>query len=176
MRSGTGLPEMAFLRNAGAGLKPNVIYILADDLGYGDLSCYGRKTFSDAEYRCLGGEGDEIYPTLLGQHTYALSRCTLMTGQHTGHAPIRGNGKVEPEGHPSHMPTWQHREEYMQKYRGNFLPESSTTCPPMQRKPTTWLRDIRSGCRIWMPCLMKPELYRPNRNSIFPRDAITLGS
>ncbi len=71
--------------------KPNVIYILADDLGYGDLSCYGQKLFSTPNIDRLANEGIQFFQHYAGTTVCAPSRSALMTGQHTGHTPIRGN-------------------------------------------------------------------------------------
>ena len=78
--------------------KPNVIYILADDLGYGDLSCYGQKRFATPNLDRLAQEGMRFTQHYAGSTVCAPSRCSLMTGLHTGHAQIRGNKGVEPEG------------------------------------------------------------------------------
>ncbi|MEN6309195.1 MAG: arylsulfatase [Anaerohalosphaeraceae bacterium] len=78
--------------------KPNVIYILADDLGYGDLSCYGQKRFATPNLDRLAQEGMRFTQHYAGSTVCAPSRCCLMTGLHTGHAQIRGNKGVEPEG------------------------------------------------------------------------------
>ena len=79
-------------------MKPNIIYILADDLGYGDLSCYGQKKFSTPELDKLAGEGMMFTQHYAGSTVCAPSRCSLLTGKHTGHAFIRGNKEVKPEG------------------------------------------------------------------------------
>jgi len=76
----------------------NIIYILADDLGYGDLSCYGQQKFSTPNIDRLAHEG--MFST---QHytectVSAPPRSCLMTGLHTEHTPIRGNNGWEPEG------------------------------------------------------------------------------
>lgn len=71
--------------------KPNVIYILADDLGYGDLSCYGQTHFSTPNIDRLATEGIQFFQHYAGTTVCAPSRSSLMTGQHTGHTPIRGN-------------------------------------------------------------------------------------
>lgn len=81
-----------------AGKKPNMIYILADDLGYGDLSCYGQQKFSTPNIDRLAGEGMKFTQHYSGSTVCAPSRCTLMTGLHTGHSQIRGNTLVRPEG------------------------------------------------------------------------------
>ena len=78
--------------------KPNVILILADDLGYAELGSYGQKD-QDAPPRSIGSRGHAVHPQLLGQcGVLAPSRCVLMTGKHPGHAFIRNNGEVKPEG------------------------------------------------------------------------------
>jgi arylsulfatase A-like enzyme len=77
---------------------PNIIYILADDLGYGDLSCYGQEKFSTPRLDQLAGEGIRFTRHYSGSTVCAPSRSVLMTGLHTGHTPIRGNQEVRPEG------------------------------------------------------------------------------
>jgi len=81
--------------------KPNIIYILADDLGYGDLSCYGQKKFDTPHIDQLAAEGMLFTQHYAGSTVCAPSRCALMTGLHTGHAQIRGNREVMPEGQAS---------------------------------------------------------------------------
>lgn len=78
--------------------RPNVIYILADDLGYGDLSCYGQEKFTTPNIDELAKEGMLFTQHYAGSAVCAPSRSALMTGQHTGHTPIRGNLEVQPEG------------------------------------------------------------------------------
>ncbi len=81
--------------------KPNIIYILADDLGYGDLSCYGQKNFSTPNIDRLAAEGMLFTQHYSGCTVCAPSRSSLLTGQHTGHTPVRGNMEIQPEGqHP----------------------------------------------------------------------------
>jgi arylsulfatase A len=77
---------------------PNIIYILADDLGYGDLSCYGQKKFSTPNIDRLAHEGMLFTQHYTGCTVSAPSRSCLMTGLHTGHTPIRGNKEFKPEG------------------------------------------------------------------------------
>ncbi|MGC4233432.1 MAG: arylsulfatase [Niabella sp.] len=71
--------------------KPNVIYILADDMGYGDLSCYGQQRFGTPNIDRLAREGVQFMQHYAGTAVCAPSRSVLMTGQHTGYTPIRGN-------------------------------------------------------------------------------------
>ena len=72
--------------------KPNVIYILADDLGYGDLSCYGQKKFQTPNIDRLATEGIKFTDHYSGNTVCSPSRACLMTGQHPGRIHCRGNG------------------------------------------------------------------------------------
>lgn len=88
-------------------VKPNIVYILADDLGYGDLSCYGQKHFSTPNIDKLASSGMLFTRHYSGSTVCAPSRSSLMTGQHTGHTFIRGNKEIEPEGqHPLEANTY----------------------------------------------------------------------
>ncbi len=70
---------------------PNVIYILADDLGYADLSCYGQTNFSTPNIDAMAAGGIQFMQHYAGCTVSAPSRCALMTGKHTGHTYVRGN-------------------------------------------------------------------------------------
>jgi arylsulfatase A-like enzyme len=72
--------------------KPNIIYILLDDAGYGDFGCYGQKTLLTPNVDRLASEGMKFTRHYAGSTVCAPSRCTLMTGLHTGHSRVRGNG------------------------------------------------------------------------------------
>lgn len=74
--------------------KPNIIFILADDLGYGDLGCYGQKKIQTPHIDRLAAEGIRFTQFYAGSTVCAPSRACLMTGYHTGHARIRGNDPV----------------------------------------------------------------------------------
>ena len=78
--------------------KPNIVYILADDLGYGDLSCYGQERFSTPNIDRLADNGLLFTQHYSGSTVCAPSRSTLMTGRHSGHTFIRGNKEWQPEG------------------------------------------------------------------------------
>ena len=78
--------------------KPNIIFILADDLGYGDLSCYGQTHFQTPNIDRLAQKGMKFTNHYAGSTVCAPSRSCFMTGLHTGHTPIRGNQEVNPEG------------------------------------------------------------------------------
>ncbi len=89
----SALAPFAQLRAQNA--KPNLVFVLADDLGYGDLSCYGQKMFETPQIDALAAAGTRFTSAYSGSTVCAPSRCSLMTGQHTGHCRIRGNGKNE---------------------------------------------------------------------------------
>ncbi|WP_286752015.1 MULTISPECIES: arylsulfatase [Sphingobacterium] len=74
--------------------KPNIIFILADDMGYGDLGSYGQKLIKTPVLDKLSAEGRKYLQFYAGSTVCAPSRASLMTGQHTGHTYIRGNGEV----------------------------------------------------------------------------------
>jgi len=77
---------------------PNIVFILADDLGYGDLSCYGQQKFSTPNIDRIAQQGMLFRQHYTGCTVSAPSRSCLMTGLHTGHTPIRGNKGWQPEG------------------------------------------------------------------------------
>ncbi len=97
-----------FLRTVGAGAacclaglspvvrastrrKPNVVFILADDLGYAEVGCYDQKKIKTPNIDKLAAEGMRFTQAYSGNPVCAPSRCTLMTGLHTGHSQVRGN-------------------------------------------------------------------------------------
>jgi len=71
--------------------KPNIIYILADDLGYGDLSCYGQTKFQTPNADALAQNGIRFTDFYSGSPVSSPSRCILLTGLHSGHAVVRRN-------------------------------------------------------------------------------------
>ncbi|OYP32314.1 arylsulfatase [Rhodopirellula sp. MGV] len=84
---------------------PNIVFILADDLGYGELGCYGQEKIKTPNLDRLAGEGVRFLHHYTGAPVCAPARCTLMTGQHLGHAEIRsnrdsGNGRIFPGQFP----------------------------------------------------------------------------
>jgi arylsulfatase A-like enzyme len=75
--------------------KPNIVFILADDLGYGELGCYGQKKFGTPNIDRLAQQGMRFTQFYAGSTVCAPSRSVLMTGQHLGHTRVRGNaGKM----------------------------------------------------------------------------------
>ena len=85
-----------FGRSAGKSSvkKPNIIFILADDLGYGDLGCFGQKRIKTPSLDKMAEQGMRLTQHYAGSTVCAPSRCVLMTGLHTGHCLVRGNARV----------------------------------------------------------------------------------
>ena len=116
---GAGMDRRRFLGAAGAALggalaagcrapdlgkggkprrRPNIVFILADDLGCHDLGCYGQEKIRTPSIDDLAARGMRFTDHYAGSPVCAPSRCTLMTGKHTGRAWIRNNGLHRPEG------------------------------------------------------------------------------
>lgn len=74
--------------------RPNIIYIMADDLGWGDLGCYGQKRIHTPNLDTMASEGMRFTQVYAGSTVCAPSRSVLMTGLHTGHTRVRGNARV----------------------------------------------------------------------------------
>ncbi len=105
---GEGLRRRDFLKVAGlaalggralaagsaAGKKPNIIFIMADDLGYAELGCYGQKKIRTPHIDRLAREGMRLTDYYTGSAVCAPARCNLMTGLHGGHAYVRNNQEV----------------------------------------------------------------------------------
>ena len=83
---------------AAAESKPNIIFILADDLGYGDVGAFGQKLIRTPNLDRMAAEGMKFTHHYAGNAVCAPSRCVLMTGKHPGHAFIRNNRETKPEG------------------------------------------------------------------------------
>lgn len=73
---------------------PNIVFILSDDLGYGDLGCYGQQQIRTPNIDRMAAEGMRFTQCYAGSTVCAPSRCALMTGKHTGHGTVRGNALV----------------------------------------------------------------------------------
>ena len=78
-------------QNPITSLSPNIIYILVDDMGYGDLSCYGQQTLRTPNIDRLATEGMKFTQHYAGSTVCGPSRASLLTGKHTGHTSVRGN-------------------------------------------------------------------------------------
>ncbi|MCB1224815.1 MAG: arylsulfatase [Verrucomicrobiales bacterium] len=86
------------LTTAHAAPPPNLIFILSDDTGMGDLGCYGQKLIQTPNLDRMAAEGTRYLQAYAGTSVCAPSRSSLMTGLHMGHCPIRANRELKPEG------------------------------------------------------------------------------
>ena len=92
------LPLLLCAMALSADRKPNLIYILADDLGYADLGCYGQKLIRTPELDRMAKEGMRFTQFYAGATVCAPSRSVLMTGLHQGHTRVRGNSGIKNPG------------------------------------------------------------------------------
>ena len=83
------MPFALFAQNTDQ--RPNILFIMCDDMGYGDLACYGQPYIHTPHIDQMAREGMRFTQAYAGSPVSAPSRATLMTGQHTGHTHVRGN-------------------------------------------------------------------------------------
>lgn len=102
---GTGLmgltlagPRAGIAETAAAEGKPNIIFILSDDIAQGDLGCYGQQLIKTPHLDRMAAEGTRYLQAYCGTTVCAPSRTSLLTGLHMGHAPVRANREIQPEG------------------------------------------------------------------------------
>ena len=86
------------LLGAAPAVKPNIIFVLTDDLGYGDIGAFGQKRIRTPSLDRMAAEGIRFTQHYAGNAVCAPSRCVLLTGLHPGHAYIRDNRELKPEG------------------------------------------------------------------------------
>ena len=121
---------------AEAAARPNIIFILADDLGYGDLGCYGQQRIKTPNLDRLAAEGIRFTQAYSGATVCAPSRCCLMTGKHGGHATVRGNKRPEVGLRPDEatLPALLKKAGYRTALSGKWgLGGPSTRSMPNQR-------------------------------------------
>ena len=111
------------------GRPPNIIYLLADDLGYNELGCYGQKWIKTPHIDRIAAEGIRFTRHYSGNAVCAPSRCSLMTGKHQGHAFIRGNAN------PKAKDVQHLKEQYGWEFPGQFpIPDAETTIAEMLKQ------------------------------------------
>jgi arylsulfatase A-like enzyme len=86
---------LGFLTTPTLASQPNVVFILADDLGWGEVGCFGQKKIPTPNIDSLAATGMKLTQHYSGAPVCAPSRCVLMTGKHLGHAEIRGNSNAK---------------------------------------------------------------------------------
>ena len=88
----------SYLQGQTLHTQPNIIYILMDDLGYGDIGCFGQQKIETPNIDRLCKEGIKLTQHYSGSPVSAPARCVLMTGMHSGHAQIRFNNEMTERG------------------------------------------------------------------------------
>src|SRR5580765_6119187 len=83
---------------AHAANRPNIVFVLCDDLAQGDVGCYGQKLIKTPIMDRMASEGTRYTQAYCGTSVCAPSRSSLMTGLHIGHCPVRANRSMKPEG------------------------------------------------------------------------------
>jgi arylsulfatase A-like enzyme len=114
-------------RTVCAEQPPNIVYILADDLGYGDLGCYGQTKLTTPHLDQLASQGMRFTRHYAGSTVCAPSRGVLMTGLHTGHGRIRGNGDWVLPDHDTTLPKLLKKAGYQTACFGKYGLGKSTT-------------------------------------------------
>ncbi len=131
---------------------PNIVFILADDLGYGDLGCYGQTKIRTPHLDRMAREGMRLTQHYSGNAVCAPSRCVLMTGLHPGHAQVRNNVSYKPEGQEPLLPNTPTLARILQSHgyaTGGFgkwgLGASRSTGDPLKQGIDRWYGYICQG-------------------------------
>ncbi len=98
LAASASLASFSTRARAAAPRKPNIIFILSDDLAQGDVGCYGQELIKTPNLDGMAAQGTRFTQAYCGTSVCAPSRSSLMTGLHSGHCPIRANREIQPEG------------------------------------------------------------------------------
>ena len=119
--------------------RPNIVFIMADDLGYGDLGCYGQTKIATPRIDRLAREGTRFTDCYAGSTVCAPSRCALMTGLHTGHCTVRGNKLIPLEAEAVTVAELLKSAGYVTGMFGKWgLGEPDTTGLPTRQGFDSW--------------------------------------
>ncbi len=133
------LSASASANDDGKAARPNIVWIMADDLGYGDVGCYGQQRIKTPNIDRLASQGMRFTDCYAGSTVCAPSRCALMTGLHTGHARVRGNARVPLEPDDVTIAEVLKQAGYATAIIGKWgLGEPGTTGVPNRQGFDTW--------------------------------------
>ena len=121
-------------QSEGSDRQPNIIFIMADDLGWGDLGSYGQKRIRTPHLDRMAAEGMRFTQVYAGSTVCAPSRSVLMTGLHTGHTRVRGNARVPLQPGDRILPEFLKTRGYQTALMGKWgLGEPGTTGAPNRK-------------------------------------------
>jgi len=172
-----GLATMALLPcivHAQSPPKPNIVFILADDLGYGDLGCYGQQKIRTPNLDRMAAEGMRFTQFYAGCPVCAPSRCTLMTGKHLGHATVRDNMQRAPgmEGQHRMEPGTVTVAQLLKKagYSSAIVGKWGLGMPEEHSSPLDFGFDHHYGylCQGMAHTFYPPYLWRDDRQEALP--------
>lgn len=164
--------NVALNSSAAEPTRPNIIFILADDLGYGDLGCYGQQKIRTPHIDRLAKEGMRFTNFYCGCSVCAPSRCTLMTGKHLGHATVRDNmqRKVGEEGQHRMEPGTVTVAQLLKKagYSTAIVGKWGLGMPQEESSPLNFGFDHHYGylCQGFAHTFYPPYLWRDDRQEI----------
>lgn len=172
--------EGRLARAVSQAAAPSILLIQADDLGYGDLGSYGQSRFETPHLDRLAREGTRFTSYYAGSTVCAPSRASLMTGRHTGHASIRGNGEFPLEAATVTLGTVLQAQGYRTAVIGKWgLGNADTTGRPDRQgfAHAFGILDHRHAHRQYTTQLWRNDRYvdvPPDRyvNDLFTEDAI----
>ena len=171
--AGCALERTQDARAAAAGSspdrKPNIIFILADDLGYGDVGCYGQKRIKTPSLDRLAAEGMRFTQAYAGSTVCAPSRCTLMTGLHTGHCRVRGNKRLPLRPGDVTVAELLKAQGYATGIIGKWgIGEPGTTGIPNRQGFDTWFGYLnqRHAHNYWPTYLWRNQERAPLKNVV----------
>lgn len=159
----------ACLTAAETAKRPNIVFILADDLGYGDLGCYGQTKIKTPHLDRLAADGMRFTNFYCGCAVCAPSRCSLMTGKHMGHATVRDNAQRLPghEGQHAMQPGTVTVAQLLQKagYATAIVGKWGLGMPDDQSSPLDFGFDHHYGylCQGMAHTYFPPHLWSDNR-------------
>jgi arylsulfatase A-like enzyme len=149
--------------------RPNIVFILADDLGYGDLGCYGQKLIQTPHIDRLASEGVRFTQAYAGSTVCAPSRAALITGQHTGHTRIRGNLRIPRSAEDPSVAEVLQSAGYRTALFGKWgLGEAGTTGVPTRKGFDSFYGYLNQGHahNSWPTFLVRDEQRVPLRNVV----------